>query len=206
VVKFLSPESIQGAAKNFLERFHPSLSLPVPVEEIAEFKMQLKILPLANLESSFSIDGFATVSRRAIVVDEGQMVRQPQRFRFVLAHEIAHLTIHSDLYEKARVKDISSYVQFQESLTPEESEALELEAGSFAGRILVPEKPLVEHARQSLVRLRTKFRPGSDLRSKCRAISQDICPVFEVILGVVETRLYGDGISELLGLGRRKVS
>jgi Zn-dependent peptidase ImmA (M78 family) len=160
-------------------------------------------MPLPNLERDHGVHGFATLDRDGIVVDEGQMMRQPERYRFTLAHEIGHLELHRNLYDSGSVKSLASYLRFQEMLGDKEIDCLEFQARNFAGRILVPDKPLIELSTKAWESVRSKLPANFPLKSKCSAISRSVCGAFEVHLDVVETRLYGDRLSQKLGLGVR---
>jgi hypothetical protein len=45
-------------SEQFLREFHPEGSIPVPIEEIAEIKCGLDIIPLPGLRDLLEIDGF----------------------------------------------------------------------------------------------------------------------------------------------------
>jgi len=194
---------LERSASAFLAKYHPSGRLPVPIEEIVEFQLKLGLLPLPDLERNFDIHGFATIGRKEIVVDERQMLKQSDRHRFTVAHELGHLILHEDLYAAAKVTDMPSYLAFQESLTEEDIRDLEFQACNWAGRVLVPKSALLPLALSSLKVNLPKLGKNPSLRLICKAIARDLYKRFEVHPDVVETRLHGDRLSGELGIGSR---
>jgi hypothetical protein len=69
-VDFLPYEKIAGEAINFLSKHHPEDTLPVPVEEIIEFDLQIEIVPIPNLQRDFDIEGFTSSDLKSIYVDD----------------------------------------------------------------------------------------------------------------------------------------
>jgi hypothetical protein len=51
--------------------------------------LRLNIIPFPQLRKDFSIDGFLAFAAWAIYVDQDQMLRNENRYRFTLAHEVA---------------------------------------------------------------------------------------------------------------------
>src|SRR5437016_7880152 len=88
-------EEIQAAANHFLAVCHSAGTIPVPVEEIAEFDLGLAITPVRELRQKFGIDGSLSLDLNEILVDEWLMERRQARYRFTLAHEIAHFVMHA---------------------------------------------------------------------------------------------------------------
>ncbi len=56
--RFLKPERLEDIAREFLEKYHPSLESPVPIEEIADFDLVLDIIPFPDLRQNWDVDGF----------------------------------------------------------------------------------------------------------------------------------------------------
>ena len=48
-IQYLPYQQIGQRAEEFLLRYHPSRLLPVPIEEIVEFKLGVDIVPIPNL-------------------------------------------------------------------------------------------------------------------------------------------------------------
>ena len=89
-IQYLSYQQISQRAEEFLLTYHSSKELPVPVEEIVEFKLGVDIVPIPNLQKDFEIEGFTSSDLKAIYVDQFILSERPARYRFTLAHEIGH--------------------------------------------------------------------------------------------------------------------
>lgn len=55
-IKRLSYAQIGKIADQFLSIHHPSLSLPIPIEEIAEGKLNLEIIPAMKIKEEYDVD------------------------------------------------------------------------------------------------------------------------------------------------------
>ncbi len=55
---FLTYDEIRPIAKDFLGKFNKEDNIPVPIEEIAEFKLNFDIISANSLRSWFGIDGW----------------------------------------------------------------------------------------------------------------------------------------------------
>jgi hypothetical protein len=193
-VPFIKPELLEQRAEAFLQKYHPSLEIPVPIEQIVEFQLKIDVIPFPNLERDFEHHGFAATGG-SIYVDERQMMNQENRYRFTLAHEVGHLLLHRSLYDAAKVEKLESYLRFQESLTVEEIKALEFQARNFGGRILMPHSRVVETATAEYRRVRGLVA-GMSHKNLCNGVARRICRSFNVHQDVAETRLHGDKIME----------
>jgi hypothetical protein len=93
-----SAKDISRKAEEFLKKYHPSLSPPVPIEEIIEFQFHIDIVPLHGLHRAFEVDGFTSNDLTTISVDAFVQESRPGRYRFTLAHEIGHGVLHRDFF------------------------------------------------------------------------------------------------------------
>ncbi len=87
-------DEIREQAEDFRQKFvHPADLVPVPIEEIIEFDLQLNIWPIENLLQTIDIDGFLSQDLQTIFVDKTIYMdsRYNRRLRFTYAHEIGHL-------------------------------------------------------------------------------------------------------------------
>jgi hypothetical protein len=96
-IEYLRYEIITQKAEEFLSRYHPSVTIPIPIEEIAEFKLEVDIVPIPNLRRDFETDGFTSTDLKQIYVDEHLFSEFPARYRFTLAHEVAHIVLWANL-------------------------------------------------------------------------------------------------------------
>ena len=65
-----SYHELRVIAEDFLAQHHPEKTIPVPVEEIIEFRLGLNIIPMPGLRRFFDIDGYVSKSLHDISVDQ----------------------------------------------------------------------------------------------------------------------------------------
>jgi len=140
-IPWISPKELIDRADIFLSKVYPSKNPPVPIEKILE-KLHIRILAIPNLKKSIDKDAYVSISRDIdyIIIDEEIFDKYLNRSRFTCAHEVAHLILHREIYEKARVESDEDYIEFQNSLKPGEEKRLEIQAHILAGYILMPRK------------------------------------------------------------------
>jgi len=100
---FKTTDEINSDVESFLSSYHSSFSFPIPIEEIIEFKLGIDIISIPGLKDSaetagFDIDAFISSDFKSITVDRHIQYNVPNRYRFTLAHEIAHMVLHGYLY------------------------------------------------------------------------------------------------------------
>ncbi len=153
-IKWLSKSDIDSIAKSFIKKYHRTKSIPVDIERIIEFNLEMDIIPIPGLKDSFElagfdIDAFISSDLQSITVDQYVMEKREARYRFTLAHEIAHKLLHGDFYEQFNFYSIDDWIatiieiQSNVSLSSEREKA-EWQADELAGRILVPTVILAE--------------------------------------------------------------
>ncbi|MFQ5846970.1 MAG: ImmA/IrrE family metallo-endopeptidase [Candidatus Methylomirabilales bacterium] len=138
----LSYEDLRRRANDFLRTHHPSGDVPVPIEEIVEFRYRIDIIPVPGLHDAFEVDGFISSNLKAITVDEFVYGHRPRRYRFTLAHELAHAVLHRRIYQAHRFRRVEDWKRVQLEMDEEDRRWLEWQAYAFAGLILVPAEPL----------------------------------------------------------------
>src|SRR5271155_3958453 len=109
VAPYLPYGKLRTEAANFLARYHSSGELPIPIEKIVEFKLGLDIVPVPGLQDEFDIDAFITSDLTEIRVDRFIQEHRPARYRFSLAHEVAHLVIHQEVFKELAFSTISEW-------------------------------------------------------------------------------------------------
>ena len=135
---------VKNQATLFLENCHPSLTLPIPIEDIAELKLGLKVILISGLIKNFGVNAFINQNFDSIVIDEGMYTKQPERIRFTIAEEIGHLYLHKEWYSKDGPKGLEEYITWQEKLDIKLFDYIERQARTFASMVLMPEKILTE--------------------------------------------------------------
>ncbi len=139
---FLSYDALRRRAEDFHRTHHPQGTIPIPIEEIVEFRYRIDIIPVPGLQEAFEVDGFISSDLRSITVDAFVYERRPARYRFTLAHELAHAVLHRRIYQGHRFRRVEDWKRFQREMDEEDRGWLEWQAYTFAGLILVPAEPL----------------------------------------------------------------
>jgi len=141
--KVLYYEQIQRVADRFLDEHCPSLGLPIPIEDIVELKLGIKLSTQINLREEIGADGFLN-SNNEIIIDDFVFNNYEERARFTIAHELGHKYLHNPIYEPHKIITKEDYLKFQNSRSEEDQKWLEIQAHAFAGNLLVPTKKLKE--------------------------------------------------------------
>lgn len=124
-----------SAAQELLKQFAVD-ALPVPIERIAR---SLGIhLEYAALDDELS--GLAYV-RDDVPIIGINMLHAPNRQRFTLAHELAHIQLHRSELEEAVHVDRGPLRR--DALAAEGVDPIEIEANTFAAEFLMPTQMLV---------------------------------------------------------------
>lgn len=155
-VKWISKDRLNVIAEKFLEKHHPSLSIPVPIEKIIDVDLGIDIIPVPGLKQSYrdaglDIDAFISSDLKSITVDEYVYQIIENRYRFTLAHELSHKILHmdTDIYQKYIFNNIDEWLATLKEIqaVPAYRQArdwAEWQADELAGRILVPKAILAD--------------------------------------------------------------
>lgn len=107
-------------------------SAPVPVERIAKaLGASVRYAPLDD-----ALSGMAYIKDGVPVIGVNSL-HHPNRQRFTIAHEIAHLVLHRD-YITAEVHVDTTFVLNRDELAATGTDALEIDANAFAAELLMP--------------------------------------------------------------------
>lgn len=185
----LSYKTIGQSADKFLKTYHSQLTLPIPIEEIAEQKLKIKIIPAAKLKENYDIDGFLTSDLAAIFLDLDIYLKYENRTRFTIAHEIGHLMLHGNLFRKIGINSIEKLNALSDKLADEEYGWIEYQAYSFASQVLVPTKQLFDEIKRKLGRI-----PTNEMPEVFSPIAQDLLQIFQVSGEVLLRRLQKEEI------------
>jgi hypothetical protein len=139
-----SYEQLRGVAERFLAEHHSNAAIPVPVEEIMEFRLGLNIIPVPGLRRYFDIDGYISKSLCDISVDQYIQETRPDYYRYTLAHELAHVLIHGDVVEQFEFATIEEWKALILGVDADESAVYDGQAHDLGTLILVPPDPLAE--------------------------------------------------------------
>ena len=179
-VEYLTNEQIRAAADAFLARYHPSRTIPTPIENIVESGLGIDIFPIPALHSNFDVDAFITSDLKTICVDEYMMVERENRYRFSLAHESAHAHLHAALFRSVPVATVSEWKDRTRSIDPATYARIEYQANVFAGCVLAPSEHLeLQWVKGSSI-VPQELRNGELLEVAYELVAGEICHEFGV--------------------------
>jgi hypothetical protein len=192
-VPFKQKEEIRAITEEILERNQPGGGLPVNIEKIVEVYYGLGLTPIPGLKDIHGVDGSLSADLRDILVDEGIMVRVPTRFRYTLAHELAHLVLHANLIEDLDITSTQRWKEFIQDIDNKTYSKLEWQAHAFARYILVPTHALQDSWETAF---READKVGLDLYTMEEAafsvVASNIAREFDVSEAVISIRLRDD--------------
>lgn len=131
-------ETPEAQAEKLLDELKIT-SVPVPVEKIAKLLgAQLRYSPLDD-----SLSGMAYVKDGTPIIGVNSL-HPPNRQRFTIAHEIAHLCMHREyITNTVHVdKTFPMSVLKRDAKSAAGTERLEIQANQFAASLLMPRKAL----------------------------------------------------------------
>lgn len=188
-VQHLSYQKIGQLADEFLKNYHPALSLPIPIEEIAEQKLNLKIIHEPNLKKEYDIDGFLTSDLTTIFIDFDLYFNFENRTRSTIAHEIDHLVLHGKMFKELNINSVDKLNELAVKMTEDEYRWLEYQAYSFASQVLVPKELLLKEIRKRVGKI-----PRSETPEIISPIAQDLLTIFQVSGDMMLRRLQKEEI------------
>jgi len=151
VVPYLEYSRLGEFAEGVIAKHHPSRELPIPVEDIIDKKLGIDVFPLPGLTKAFSADGtdgivaFVNSSLDMITVDHDAWEAQTTRYRFSIAHELAHVVVHSAIFSKLSFDTLGRWKQAMKAMPVRHYMSLEWQANAFAEHLLVPTTELRVH-------------------------------------------------------------
>ena len=192
----LSYDALRRLAEEFLEEFHEERTLPVPIEEIVEFDFGIESVPMEGILDDLEIDAFLTSDLKQIYVDAFVLKHRYRRFRFSLAHELAHHELHRPLYEGTRIRSVHDWQAVQDSISEDDYAWFEFQANSFAGLVLVPAPELAHRYRGAVRAAQEAGLSDETLKSEAGKshVARWLADQFEVSELVIEKRMEKDGL------------
>ncbi|MBN1596664.1 MAG: ImmA/IrrE family metallo-endopeptidase [Bacteroidales bacterium] len=185
--------------------------IPVPINDIIEFKLGLDIQPIFGLKEQIDTEGFLQSNLTTISVDSKSYVDDRYKFRlnFTLAHEVGHLVLHAEQYKEMQFTSTKEFIQFQQNIDEDSLEWFEKQANEFAGRLLVPIdklKELVSAEEAFCTQLADKLAASSEEISGREiesyvldSLAGRIYKVFEVSKEVVKRRIRTENLKHDFG-------
>lgn len=181
MVPFLDLAAISKEVDRFLEKFHPSRTIPIPVEEIAERAFGLEITTITGLLNELGIDGFLSNDLKELFIDHDIYMNRPSRSRFTFAHELGHLWLHKGAVTE-KPKDETYWKTMKAQSTPD-SRKMETQANMFAGQLLLPAKELaveIEKEKAAMIRQLPPKTPTPSDKTLAPYIAKNIAKTFDV--------------------------
>jgi len=205
-IQYLTYQQISQRAEEFLLTYHPSKQLPVPIEEIIEFKLGVDIVPIPNLQKDFEIEGFTSSDLKIVYVDQFILSERPARYRFTLAHEIGHRVLHKKIFKEIRITSVKSWKAFVDLADPQDYSALEFQGYAFGGLILVPPPELKRLMEKNLPNIKNLIKISKSrnidreqyLDYAKEKIAQELAPIFDVSTEVIIKRIEYDKLEMLI--------
>ncbi|HHT9138865.1 MAG TPA: ImmA/IrrE family metallo-endopeptidase [Candidatus Wunengus sp. YC60] len=176
-------------AETFLQKYNPSGTLPIQIEEIVELQMNIAVIVVPGIKELLGIDAFISSNFSQITIDEYSYENYIERTRFSIAHELGHFLLHADWYKGHGPQNLDDYLTFHERINQEEYKYLEIQANTFAGHVLVP-TPAIHKT------LRTKLGsiPSNEDLTVFLPFFQDMLEVFQVSGETLLIRLQNEKI------------
>ena len=213
-IPYLPYDRIRETANEFLQKYHPSGTISVPIEEIVEFKMGFNIVPMPGLQDALENDGsevlgFTSYNLKEITVDQWIWQHRPGRYRFTLAHEVGHVVMHRELYESADFHTIEGWKKFINGIPDKIHGRYEWQAYAFAGLVLVPRDPLKEAVDKHLKAiLKLLEKEKISLSEAWESIWDQVYELaardFEVSPEVIQRRIAYDKLQDMFQFGISK--
>lgn len=193
---YLSKDELRQRVERFVENHNPNCTTPVPIEFIIESDFAMDIVPIPGLQAGFDVVAFITKDMTEIRVDEYVYMNRLNRYRFSLAHELAHRILHPDLWKEIDFDDIESWKAVVEESIPErEYSFIEFHANFFAGLVLVPSPELREQFVECIELTKQHGLDASDEATGAKdVIESNIARHFEVSRDVIHRRIEADGL------------
>ncbi len=139
---YLPYEKLRPIADKFLADYHVTGSIPVPIDNIVEFGFGIQVIPLPGIMDAHDIDASISSDLSTIYVDEFIYLSRPNRYRFSVAHEIAHCVLHEDIFRSLTYSTLAEWKKAIRQIPEDQRGFIEHQAYCFAGLILVPSKQL----------------------------------------------------------------
>lgn len=196
--KRLSWKEVWSSAEDFRQQYvNPPDQLPVPIEQIVEFKLGIEIVSIPNLQSICDIDGFITRDLKIIAVDKKmyEEERYENRLRFTLAHEVGHLILHREEILEMDFRNTKDWKDFHLDQHDVAIEWFERQARQFAGRLLVPVNILgecIDELVDKIEAYRSKYPNSEELL--ITYIANQVCKQFGVSAEVIRRRIISEKI------------
>jgi hypothetical protein len=181
------------------DKYWPEGTLPIDIETIVEFRLNLDIEPKHNLFSEIDMDAYLKRDLSGILVDYDFYMNEKfaNRIRFSFAHELGHFFLHKDIYSQLALVSVDDWKNFIVNVPENEYRNFEWQANEFVGRLLVPHGEL-ETAMEKVLEIIKDNNLAEFLKKDSDAVlssvSPALCRPFGVSTDVIGTRVKREGL------------
>ncbi|MFH1847139.1 MAG: ImmA/IrrE family metallo-endopeptidase [Candidatus Omnitrophota bacterium] len=134
-IKFYDIPTLEQIAKTFTDTYHKTKTLEVDIDYIIEKCLGWTIEARGSLVENHCIEAFVT-KNKVIYVDAYLMDCKERKYRFTLAEEVAHYTIHRIIY--ADCNNLEEHLNIYDRITANEYWRMDRNAKYLASAILMP--------------------------------------------------------------------
>lgn len=197
-IPFLTYSDIGQKVEAFFNEYHPSIEIPIPIEEIIELKIGLNIFPFPRLFKDHALNGFLSRDLSTINVDDYQYEQLNEKYRFTIAHELGHYILHKSFYENLPLfEEVNDYIKWRLSIPREDITWFETHGDWFAEQMLVPTAPLENICQEVVDKYKGIFIKMDTIPDDVWSyISNEVATFFDVNPPVVEIRIKREKIPE----------
>jgi Zn-dependent peptidase ImmA (M78 family) len=197
--KWIDKKDLWSIADDVRKTYWAEGTLPINIEKIVEFRLDLLIKPKHGLLSSIDMDAYLEMDLTAIVVDYDSYMNEKNanRLRFSFAHELGHFFLHKEVFAAFDLVDPAAWKYFILNVPENEYSNFEWQANEFAGRLLVPHSNLVDAITQASNIIKEKNLIDyleNDPDAVLSSISPMICKPFGVSADVIKRRVEREGL------------
>jgi len=204
-VEYLKYEEIAKIAADFLDQ-NGANSIPIAIEDIIDINLGVNIIPIPGLQDIYGVDGFMSSDCLEIYIDNFVYEERPYRYRFTLAHEIAHSIIHRQYLCNYSFNNIDEWKNFYNELDNSDHSKMEFQAYAFGGLVLVPRQTLATNVKDYLpqITLLIKEAKRKDIKRKdylsyaINELASLLSPIFEASIDVLIRRIQFDKLESLI--------
>jgi len=172
-------------AAELLYKYGREVDVPVDVDEMAEYDVEIKVETRKGFHADRGIEGAITQDLKRIIIDDW-LFNKNIRWRVTIAHEIAH----ADFIRTLAADDDEAWKATNLGISDADNDALEAEAQIFADALLVPDASLTRLHADVIERLKKTDREVRKLSpARKEHMAGDIARQLEVPTRMVERRL-----------------
>jgi len=201
-IPYLDDENIEGTAADLLAKHHPSRTVPVPVERIAEIGLRIRVYPFPELYNTHGLNALLTGDQKVIFVDDKQYREYIPKARFSIAHEVGHHILHWKYCQDLPYRSIDEYVRWRLELPRKVVDRFEIQSHIFAGFLLMPTDELLEVCKAVVDEHKEELKILKPSTDPWPYIADDVAKAFEVNQPSALIRIQNSNIMSRIAIPR----